>query len=230
MMRWRGTSARSNTVSLMRCGVSRRPAIAGSIGEEPVAMTKWRARIARLFTATVRSSVKRAAPSMTCTPRPAMRWRAEFGATAPMTSFTCALTAAKSTPKRVVFMPKRAPLRDAFARSAAAISACSAMLPFFLRRSPPMRPFSMSTARASKAAAAAAAERPPAPAPITQISGLSSCAISLPTSPSLARFWRKFVGLCMVRMFPEVSDLSHTFSIQGKWRGEGRSPSIEGVV
>ena len=50
-------------------------------------------------------------PSTTCTPRPAIRSRVEFGATAPMTSFTCAWTAAKSTAKRVILMPKRAPSR-----------------------------------------------------------------------------------------------------------------------
>jgi len=43
-----------------------------------------------------------------------------------------------------------------------------------------MRSFSMSTARAPKTAAAVAAETPPAPAPMTQMSGLSSFAISRP--------------------------------------------------
>jgi len=94
-------------------------------------MTSRRARIAMSPTITVCSSVKRAAPSTTCTPRPAIRSRVELGATVPMTSFTCAWTAAKSTAKRVALMPKRAPLRDAFARLAAAASACSAKPSFF---------------------------------------------------------------------------------------------------
>src|SRR5882672_3189094 len=46
-----------------------------------------------------------------------------------------------------------------------------------LRQSPPMRPFSTSTTGTPKAAAAAATDRPPEPAPMTQMSGLSNSAM-----------------------------------------------------
>src|SRR5579864_2709184 len=80
-------------------------------------------------------------------------------------------------PTRAALAPKRAPLRMALACSAAAISACAGTLPSRSRNSPPMPPFSTSTAGTPNAAAAAATVRPPALVPITQISGLSSCAI-----------------------------------------------------
>ena len=169
-MRWRGQSARSNTVSLVRCGVSARPGIAGSDGDEPVAMTKRRAVMMKSPAATVRASKNRAAPSMTCTPRPAKRSRASIGATVLATSRRCAFTAAKSTPKRAALRPKCAALRMILARSAVTASAVVGTPPPL-----PRVPFSISTTGTPKAAAADAAARPAAPAPMTQMSGLSAC-------------------------------------------------------
>ncbi len=67
-MRCAGQRLRSKIVSLVRYGVSVRPAIAGTAGREPVATTKRRALISKSPTATVLVSVKRAAPWITCTP------------------------------------------------------------------------------------------------------------------------------------------------------------------
>ena len=86
-------------------------------------MTKRRALMSKPSTATVARSAKRPSPSTTRTPRPLKRSRESCGATAAMTSRTWARTAAKSTPKRRLLTPKRAPLRNALARSAAASSA-----------------------------------------------------------------------------------------------------------
>ena len=80
---------RSNTVSLVRCGVSASPGIGGSAGEEPVAITKRRALISNCSpTATVRLFLKRATPSITRTPRPPKRSRESFGAIVSMTLCT----------------------------------------------------------------------------------------------------------------------------------------------
>ncbi len=176
-MRWRGQSARSNTVSLVRCGVSARPGIAGSAGDEPVAMTKRRAAMVNSPAVTVRASKNRAAPSMIRTPRPAKRCRVSLGATVSATSRRWAFTAAKSTPKRAALRPKCAALRMILARSAVTASAAAGTLPPL--PAPPVIafrvPFSISTTGTPKAAAADAAARPAAPAPMTQMSGLSSC-------------------------------------------------------
>ena len=51
-------------------------------------------------TATVAASVKRAAPAITCTPRPVKRSFESFGAIAAMTPCTCAFTLAKSISAR----------------------------------------------------------------------------------------------------------------------------------
>ena len=74
-MRWRGQSARSNTVSLVRCGVSASPGIAGSAGDEPVAMTKRRALTSKPSTATVRGIGEAALAVETRTPSPLKRSR-----------------------------------------------------------------------------------------------------------------------------------------------------------
>ena len=68
--------------------MSASPGIGGTTGDEPVATTKRRALISNSPTATVRLSVKRAAPSITRTPRPAKRSRESFGAMAAITSCT----------------------------------------------------------------------------------------------------------------------------------------------
>ena len=108
------------------------------------------------------------------TPRPAKRCRVSFGATALATSRRWAFTAAKSTPKRAALRPKCAALRMILARSAVTASAVAGTLPP-LPAPPPRVPFSISTTGTPKAAAADAAARPAAPAPMTQMSGLSAC-------------------------------------------------------
>ena len=172
--------------------MSARPGIAGSAGDEPVAMTKRRAAMVKSPAATVRASKNRAVPSMIRTPRPARRCRVSLGATVPATSRRWAFTAAKSTPKRAALSPKCAALRMILARSAVTASAAAGTLPP-LPAPPPRAPFSISTTGTPKAAAADAAARPAAPAPMTQMSGLSSCLSSCviglthPRDSSIAR-------------------------------------------
>ena len=138
-------------------------------------------------TATVLASVKRAAPLKTRTPSPTKRWRVAFGARAAMTSRIFAVTVGKSTLVRPDFTPKRAPLRTACARSAAAIRARTDARPEVLTLSSPKPPVSISTAGTPKEAAAAATASPPASAPITQMSGVSGSAIGRPATPPAAR-------------------------------------------
>ena len=66
----------------------RGPGSAAPPAVEPVAMTKRRALISISPTTTVRAIVKRAAPSITCTPRPVNRSLESFGAIAAMTPCT----------------------------------------------------------------------------------------------------------------------------------------------
>ena len=99
-MRWRGQSARSNTVSwsdtACRQARDRRQCRRRAGGDDEAARLDGRRHRPRPCA----GSVNRAAPSMTRTPSPAKRSRESCGATASTTSRTCALTAAKSTPKR----------------------------------------------------------------------------------------------------------------------------------
>jgi hypothetical protein len=97
MMRWRGSSVLSNTVSLVKYGTRSSPGIGGTAALDPVAMTKRRARIRAPSTATSRGPTKRAVPLITLTPSPSNRSTESFGAIAAITSWTCRLTAAKST-------------------------------------------------------------------------------------------------------------------------------------
>ena len=182
-IRWSGHRVRSKIVSLVRCGVSGRPGIGGIAGEEPVAITKRRAAISIPSpTATVRASLKRAAPSITRTPSPVKRSLESFGAIAAMTPWTWSRTLAKSTAGRCAITPNGAARRGASARRAAASSAFDGTQPV-LRQSPPILPFSTSTTGTPNAAAAAATDNPPDPAPMTQMSVL----ISSVTTPSPSR-------------------------------------------
>ena len=70
----------------------------------------------------------------------------------------------------------------ASARLAAASSAFDGTQPV-LRQSPPILCLSISTAGTPKAAAAAATDKPPEPAPITQMSGVSVSAMPLSSCP-----------------------------------------------
>ena len=122
-MRCSNGRLRSNTVSLVRYGVSARPSIGGIAGVEPVAITKRRALMAVAPTATVPASRKCAAPSITRTPRPAKRSLESVGAIAAITPCTCACTLAKSTSAGAARNPKRPASRKAAACLAAASSA-----------------------------------------------------------------------------------------------------------
>jgi GAF domain-containing protein len=62
MIKCRGNSRLSNTVSLVRKGAWARPGISGTIGDEPVAITKRRARISLPFACTRRGPVNLASP------------------------------------------------------------------------------------------------------------------------------------------------------------------------
>ncbi len=96
----------------------------GTAGDEPVAITNRRALISNLSpTAIVAASLKRAAPSITCTPRPVKRSFESFGAIAAMTPRTCAFTLAKSISTRGIFKPKGVVRCDAAACLAAASNA-----------------------------------------------------------------------------------------------------------
>src|SRR6266568_4419528 len=113
--RRRGHSARSKMVSLVKYGTRSSPGIGGTAGEDPVASTKRRALISNSPTATVRLSLKRAAPTMTRTPSPLKRSTESLGAIAAMTRCTCSCTLPKSTCGRCAAMPNGAPRRNAFA-------------------------------------------------------------------------------------------------------------------
>src|SRR5690606_12276613 len=99
-----------------------------------------------------------------------------------ITSFTCARTLAKSTEICPAVTPKPAERCMSAARLAAASRAFEGTQPV-LRQSPPILCFSISTVETPKAAAAAATDRPPEPAPITQMSGVS---VSPNVAPPLA--------------------------------------------
>ena len=143
-------------------------------------MTKRRALISIPSpTTTVSRSLKRAAPSITRTPRPVKRSFESFGAIAAMTSCTCWWTLPKSTSGVAADTPKARACAMARACLAAAISDFEGTQPV-LRHSPPILPFSTSTTDTPKAAAAAATERPPEPAPMTQISGVKHSAMLSP--------------------------------------------------
>ena len=104
--------------------------------------------------------------------------------------------ALKGTLARCALMPNFAPAAKPLARSAAAISAFDGTQPV-LRHSPPNLPFSISTTGTPNAFAAAATDRPPEPAPMTQMSGLSTCAMRQPVEPVAwrrARKWRTSTG------------------------------------
>src|SRR5215472_5934071 len=179
-IRCSGRAVRSNTVSLVRCGTASSPAIGGSAGEEPVAMTKRRAAISMPSpTATVLRSLKRAAPAITRTPSPLKRSFESFGAIAAMTSCTWWWTLAKSISAGPAETPKARASARAWARSPAAISAFDGTQPV-LRHSPPILFFSTNTTDTPNAAAAAATERPPEPAPMTQMSGCKRSAMPSP--------------------------------------------------
>src|SRR6266508_6530034 len=75
--------------------------------------------------------------------------------------------------------PKTAASASTRARLPAAISDFEGTQPV-LRHSPPILAFSINTTGTPKAAAAAATERPPEPAPITQMSGVSRSTMSSP--------------------------------------------------
>ena len=164
--RWSGTAPR------------RSPGIGGSDGDEPVAITKRRALISMPSPATtVARSLKRAAASITRTPRPVKRSLESFGAMAAITSCTCRRTLAKSTVAGPADTPNASASAMPCARLAAAISAFEGTQPV-LRHSPPSLPFSISTTGTPNAAAAAATDSPPAPAPMTQMSGVRISAMS----------------------------------------------------
>ena len=140
-------------------------------------MTKRRAAISMSpATASVSRSLKRAAPSITRTPSPASRSRARLGARAAMTPRTWSRTRPKSVRTDLPCTPKAGDRAAAWARRPAAISALSGSRPA-RTASPPIWPAcpacgSTSTTRTPKAAACIATCGPPAPAPMTQMSGL----------------------------------------------------------
>ena len=121
-MRWRGRSPISDSVSVVKCVVSARPEIAGSTGEEPVAMTKRRALMVDVVdrNGACIGEARRAfedahAKSDETFARSVRRERGDDIA------HVVAITVGKSTLVRPDLTPKRAPLRTACARSAAAI-------------------------------------------------------------------------------------------------------------
>ena len=152
----------------------------GTIGREPVAITKRRALISNLMsssgpTTTVLLSRKRASPSITRTPSPVKRSLELFGAIASMTRWMWSLTSSNSTAGFADLMPNGAAgahrlgalaRRDhRLRRHAAGVEALAAH-----------RPFSTSTTGTPSVAAAAATDNPAAPAPMTQRSGVSCSA------------------------------------------------------
>src|SRR5262249_51610551 len=134
-----------------------------------------------------RASLNCASAQITRTPSPVNRSMEYAGSTAAITDCTCSLTLAKLTRMFCTSSPNAGAPRMASARFAAASNAFEGTDPV-LRLSPPIAWRSISTVGTPKAAAAAAADKPPGPAPITQISGVSMSPI-LPTGPALTS-WR----------------------------------------
>ena len=83
--RCRGSTAKSNSVSLVRNGTPPRPRISGTAGREPAAITTRGARSVRFPALTSWRPVKRASPSMTSPPQARNRSGESCGAMAPCT-------------------------------------------------------------------------------------------------------------------------------------------------
>ena len=173
MIRCEGQAVSSSSLPGVRKGVESRPETGGNAGWDPVAITNRRALISMsLPTATVSGSVKYPAPSITRTPSAAMRSFDSFAALTAKASRTYFRTPSKPT-RDIVSMPKPGASFTSRARRAAVNSPCASRLSGL----PPSRPFSTSATDTPKAAAEVATAIPPAPPPITQISGLMTSGI-----------------------------------------------------
>ncbi len=105
--RRRGTSARSQIVSLVHGAASRSPGTGGTVGDAPVARSARRKRsVVPSSIETVRGEAKRATPVTTSTPASRSASGESTGAMVLMASRMCSLTRAKSTATDFAWTPR----------------------------------------------------------------------------------------------------------------------------